>query len=229
MLFGEKIRHTIQFTNRDNLREVIKSVINPGVVNAICCNLPTLACIQDDLVRAFPSTKFWHCKNIVTDIFDDNEKKEIVIAEHNRAHRAAQENVKQILADYYFPKMSKLANETVQDCRICSKAKYVRHPTRQELGETPIPSFTGEMLHVDIFSTDKKYFLTCVDKFSKFAMVQPIPSRTIEDVKLPLMQLLNVFPQARQIYCDNEPSLNSETIRSLLLNDFGVYIANARD
>lgn len=137
--------------------------------------------------------------------------------------------MKQILADYYFPKMSKLANETVQDCRICSKAKYVRHSTRQELGETPIPSFTGEMLHVDIFSTDKKYFLTCVDKFSKFAMVQPIPSRTIEDVKLPLMQLLNVFPQARQIYCDNEPSLNSETIRSLLLNDFGVYIANARD
>lgn len=145
MLFGEKTRHTIQFTNKDSLREMIQSVINPAVVNAICCNFPVLACIQDDLVRTFPSTKFWHYKNIVTDIFDDSEKKEIVVTEHNCAHRAAQENVKQILADYYFSKMSKLANETVQDCKICSKAKYVRHPNKQELGETPIPCFTGEM------------------------------------------------------------------------------------
>lgn len=58
-------------------------------------------------------------------------------------------------------------------------------------------------------------------------MVQPIPSRTIEDVKIPVMQLLNIFPQVKQIYCDNEPSLNSETIRSLLSNSFGVCIANA--
>lgn len=38
-----KARHTIQFTNKDNLREMIQSVINPGVVNSICCTFPTLA------------------------------------------------------------------------------------------------------------------------------------------------------------------------------------------
>lgn len=65
------------------------------------------------------------------------------------------------------------------------------------------PHSIGKMLHVDIFSTNKKYL--------KFAMVQPIPSHTIEDVKLPLIQLV---PQAKQIYCDNKPSLNSETIIS---------------
>lgn len=58
-------------------------------------------------------------------------------------------------------------------------------------------------------------------------MVQPIVSRTIEDVKYPLMQLMNVFPHAKQIYCDNEPSLNSETIRTLMSNRFSVSIANA--
>lgn len=72
------------------------------------------------------------------------------------------------------------------------------------------PHSIGKMLHVDIFSTNKKYFLMCVEKFLKFAMVQPIPSHTIEDVKLPLIQLV---PQAKQIYCDNEPSLNSDTTR----------------
>ena len=35
-----------------------------------------------------------------------DEQPEIVITEHNSAHRAAQENTKQILQDYYFPKMT---------------------------------------------------------------------------------------------------------------------------
>jgi len=49
--------------------------------------------------------------------------------------------------------MAKLANEIVQNCRTCARAKYDRHPKKQELSETPIPSHTGEMLHIDIFST----------------------------------------------------------------------------
>lgn len=55
-----------------------------------------------------------------------------------------------------------------------------------ELGQRPVTTQTGEMLHIDIFSTDEKYFLTCIDKFSKFAVVQPIASRTIEDTRPPL-------------------------------------------
>jgi len=103
--------------------------------------------------------------------------------------------------------MAKLANEIITNCRTCARVKYDRQPRKQELGETPVPSRVGEMLHTDIFCTDRKYFLTCIDKFSKFAMVRPIPSRTIEDLKL-----LKVFPKAKVIYCDNEPSLNSHTI-----------------
>jgi len=80
----------------------------------------------------------------------------------------------------------------------------------------PVPSRVGEMLHLDIFFTNRKYFLTCIDKFSKFGMVQPVPSRTIEDLKPALLQLLNVFPKAKVIYCDNEPSLNSHTLVALL-------------
>jgi len=123
--------------------------------------------------------------------------------------------------------MAKLANENVTNCRTCAKGKYDRQTRKQELGETPVPSRVGEMLHIDIFSTDRKYFLTCIEKFSKFAMVQPIPSRTIEDLKPALLQLLNVFPKAKVIYCDNEPSLNSHTILTMRENHFGVSISNA--
>lgn len=226
IVFGEKTRHLIQYSNKETLVAMISDVVKPDVVNAIHCDLPVLACIQSRLVELFPATKFRHAKRLVMDVFAKDDQKEIVILEHNRAHRAAQENTKQILSDYFFPKMTKIANEIVANCKICSKAKYDRHPVKQIMGETPIPSYTGEMLHIDIFSTDKKYFLTCLDKFSKFAIVQPIASRTITDLKGPIFQLINFFPHTKSIFCDNEASLKSETIKTML-NHFNVNIANA--
>lgn len=91
---------------------------------------------------------------MVQDIFGKNEQREIVVTEHNRAHRAA-------------------------NCRVC--AKYIRH-NKQEMCQTPLPFYVGEMLHIDVSSTDIKYFLTRIDKFSKFAIVQTIPSLTIIDL-----------------------------------------------
>ena len=84
---------------------------------------------------------------------------------HNRAHTAAQENVKQINQDYYFPKLLKTAKVIVVNCKTCSKAKYERHPKLQTISETRIPTYSGEILHVDIYSTDKCYFFTRIDKF----------------------------------------------------------------
>jgi len=83
------------------------------------------------------------------------------------------------------------------------------------------------MLHIDIYSTDKRFFLTCIDKFSKFAVVQPLLSRAIVDVRSPILQLINFFPNIKTIYCDNEASFNSETITSLLKNQYDIDIVNA--
>ena len=52
-------------------------VVNPNVVNALYCELPILAQIQDELIRGFPNTKFWHTKFFVIDIFDTNEQLKI--------------------------------------------------------------------------------------------------------------------------------------------------------
>ncbi|KAH8292624.1 hypothetical protein KR054_012132 [Drosophila jambulina] len=109
-------------------KKELSNTIIPNGVNAFHCDLHTLAQIQNEVVRQFPATKFWYCKNRVTDIFAVQERKEILTAEHNRAHRSAQENVKQVLSEYYFPKMAKLASEIAANCRACAKAKYDRRP-----------------------------------------------------------------------------------------------------
>jgi len=114
--------------------------------------------------------------------------------------------------------MAKLAREIVANCKTCAGAKYDRNPKKRELGETPVPSHIGEILHIDIYSTDRKYFLTCIEKFSKFAVVQHVHSRTIEDLKPALLQLMNYFLKTMVVYCDNEPSLNSQYQPCLIAN-----------
>lgn len=67
----------------------------------------------------------------------------------------------------------------------------------------------------------------CVDKFTKFAITQPVASRAKVDVINPKIQLVNIFPNIKTIYCDNEATFNSETITSLLKNNYNIDVDNA--
>ena len=224
ILFQTRTRHTIEFVAIKDLFEILKEAVNPNVVNGIHCELPVLAQIQHKLIMDFPSVKFRHSKHFVLDIFNRDDQLEILLTEHNRAHRSLQENEKQVLRDYFFPNIRKELKEIISTCKICKEAKYSRHPIKQKIGETPIPSYPGQILHVDIYTTDKKHFLTCIDKFSKFSIVSLIASRSITDIKAPLLNALNFFHNTTTVVCDNEKSLNSETIKTLLRNHFGAKL-----
>lgn len=225
ILFKNKKRIVVRFSSIDSVYDLVKDSINRAVVNAIHCELEVLANIQHRLVEDFPSTKFWHAPKFVIDITNKDEQREIVCTEHNRAHRGAQNVVETVLRDYYFPGMGKIAAEVVANCSICRESKYVRHPVKQVLGKTPIPSQPGERIHVDIFSTDNKHFLTCIDKFTKFALVHEISSRNIVDITPAILQIINFYPSISHIYCDNEAALKSRYILDLL-NRFGVEMSN---
>ncbi|KAH8385047.1 hypothetical protein KR093_006198, partial [Drosophila rubida] len=61
IMFGSKMRHMIHFHNKAELIETLKNAVNPEVVNAIYCDLPTLALVQHELITLFPATKLRHC------------------------------------------------------------------------------------------------------------------------------------------------------------------------
>ena len=225
IVFRKKKRHVVRFTTIDNLINQLRSVICRDTVNAIHCELSVLGKIQNELVNIFPTTRLRFAPKFVSDITNREEQKEIVTTEHNRAHRCVQNVVEAVLRDYYFPRMTKVTKEIVSNCSICKGNKYVRHPVRQLIAATPIPSKPGERLHIDIYSTDSKHFLTCIDKFSKFAVVQEIKSRSIVDITPALLQLFNIFSNVKYIYCDNEASLNSQFIASLV-SRYGATISS---
>lgn len=51
-----------------------------------------------------------------------------------------------------------------------------RHSPNPEIGKTPILNKSEEIQYSYFFLTDNKHYLTCIDKYSKFAAVQFIPS-----------------------------------------------------
>ena len=56
--FQKYIRHVIEYSDVENLYSYLQPSVNSKVVNAICCDLPTLAKIQNHILETFPSIKF---------------------------------------------------------------------------------------------------------------------------------------------------------------------------
>lgn len=226
ILFQKSVRHLITFNSKPKLLEYLKDSINPNVTNAIHCDLQTLAYIKETILRNFHSTKFIHTEKLVIDLTNKDDQMEVISTEHNRAHRSLKENFKQISTEYYFPKIREKLRTTIANCKICMENKYQRKPNKPEIGKTPVPNYPGEILHIDIFSTDKQHFLTCIDKFSKFANSIPIQSRSTVDIKYALIQALTNFKNVKTIVSDNEKSFSSNTIKVLLRDYFsaGQYL-----
>lgn len=208
LIFQKLKRHDIKYQNNTKLLDMLKLSVNPNVTNAIYCDAHTIATIGETLISNFPGVKFVHTEKYVIDVPNKVDQLELVTIEHNRAHRNMQENFKQLISEYYFPEMRKTLKNTVANCKICHENKYQREPPNPELGKTPIPTRPGEILHIDVFTTDKQHFLTCIDKFSKFAVVYPIASRSTLDIKNALLQMLNKFKNTNIIVSDNEKAFH---------------------
>jgi len=81
VLFQNKMRHIIpSLLHLLSLLHFLRDVMKPEVVNAIYSPRQSL-----------------DSKSLVIGVNDKSEELEKAVTEHNRAHRAAQENVKQIL------------------------------------------------------------------------------------------------------------------------------------
>lgn len=61
-------------------------------------------------------------------------------------------------------------------------------------------------------------YLTCIDKFTKYAIVKQIKSRTWVDIKEALGEIFLFIGKPKKIVCDNEPSFNTLSIQNFFSN-----------
>jgi len=220
-IFPQIFRHTIiraAFEVPEIIR-IFREYLHQTRITCIVCPEALINRLQEVFqiyFSNFPKSKIRISQKILIDLIEEEQQNEIIEMTHERAHRGIDENHKTIIQTYLFPKMKNKIRIFVNLCKICLQNKYERHPYKVKLAESPIPRKPLDLVHIDIFISAPNMFLTAVDKLSRYAMITPLKSRCITDVKRGLIKLITTYGTPNLIVCDNELSFKSIEIRGLL-------------
>lgn len=201
---------------RETLTKLLKEKLDPNILNGIKIPEQYIQTLQEVYKEKFSKFKIRLTQRVVQDIAKLENQVHIIEQEHRRAHRNHEENKNQILERFYFPKMSKEIKKYVKACEICNINKYDRHPYKPELQETPVPTYPSEILHLDIIEFQGEKFISCIDKFSKFAKFFRIKDKSVLHLREKLTKILHFFTVPKILVIDNEKSLISPIISSYI-------------
>lgn len=199
--------------------KIFREYMHPTRVNCILCPEEWLNIMQVTYKNHFSRAKSFKIKLtqlILQDVTIEEEQNDIIEDTHQRAHRGAVENYEVIKKKFYFPKIKDMVQRFINLCETCLESKYERKPYKLKFAETPLPRKPLDIIHIDIFISSPNIFLSAVDKLSKFAMLIPIKSRSIPDVKRGLVKLISTYGTPSMIVWDNEAAFKSIEVRGLL-------------
>ncbi|KMQ83484.1 retrovirus-like pol polyprotein [Lasius niger] len=105
---------------------------------------------------------------------------------HNLSHPGVKASVDMIRKRFVWHSLAKDVAEWARSCMSCQKSKIHRH-TKSETGVYPLPRARFSHVNVDIVgplppSRNQRYCLTCVDRYSRWAEVFPMPDQTANTV-----------------------------------------------
>ena len=173
---------------------------------------------QETYLKLQPKCKILRAVQILHDCKTLDEVKELVLKEHiNKNHRGIDNVYKELKEKYYFPQLKKLVTEVINMCSVCERAKYDRTPLKIPFEKTFTPNNPREVYHVDVWYFDKNtMYLTCIDKFSKFAAVQKIKSRAWPDIKNAFVEIILSVGKPKLIITDNESAFGTCNLKNFL-------------
>ncbi|XP_064468936.1 uncharacterized protein K02A2.6-like [Ornithodoros turicata] len=121
---------------------------------------------------------------------------------------------KQLLREsVWFPKMDTLVEKAVRNCIPCQAVTH--GPKRDPIKPTPLPDGPWENLAMDFAGPfpNGKYLLVLVDEYSRFPVVEVVPSTAASSTIAVLRRTLSQFSIPKQIKTDNGPPFNSSEFK----------------
>jgi len=103
------------------------------------------------------------------------------------------------------PLFKKKISQLINKCDICQTLKYDRQPQKLIFQLTETPNKSLDIVHIDLYSINKKIILTIIDKFSKFAEGYTIPSRDSINITKHMMFFFKTHGIPKTIVCDQGP------------------------
>lgn len=210
------------------LTTILKEFADPSKTNGLLTSEKILGQLQEVYKKYFSRAgllKIRYTQTLLRDVTNEEERDRIIRETHDRAHRGINENKYQILREFYFPKITQHLKKYVRVCDKCNTAKYDRQPLIIPIQETPIPNYPYQILHIDVFQIESNYFLSSIDKFSKYGRMIPIKSRNSIHISKAIWNTVTSFIIPKTIVMDNERAFQSPDIKGKLLDlNINIYL-----
>jgi len=228
---GTKTRIHI-FSNHPISQDLFRSCyefLQPNTTYGVYCSNKSMSIkneILDKLYMAFqnvieiefPNIKIKRYFQIVEDVENANEQKEIINNQHlgKTCHRGINDVYYNLRKTCYWPRMLTHITEVVNNCHVCKTIKYDRNSPRPLFNLTPTPNKPFEYLQMDVFFFENRKILTIIDCFSKKLYGYILENMTGQEIIKCLRQYFRNFPAPVQIQCDNAPEFANKGVENFL-------------
>lgn len=175
--------------------------------------------LQNVIIKEFAGNnkiKFVKCSKFAEDIVAENDLKKQIALFHKfeTGHAGIIPTFEKIKHKIYNPNLKEFIQKVINNCEICSAAKYDRNPIKNKFQITPTPSTTNEVVHVDTYVNSKHSFVIFIDKFSKHVFSFHLHDRNSQTLVGKIRAYLAFKGNVTEFVFDNE--FNNTNVRDYL-------------
>lgn len=189
------------------LEEVFK-LVNPTVVLGVYTeDIRILNAFQNYYIsKVTERNEIYYAPIKLEDINSETEFQRRVEENHKEYnHPGVDKTYEMLKKKIYYPKMKKYINAIINECEICQLTKYERNPVKLTMRKTLTPTNSGQIVSMDIWiKQTNEMYLSAIDRFSKYVMMEKIESRNTTDVLKSAIKILNVLGYPKVLIVDNE-------------------------
>ena len=131
------------------------------------------------------------------------ELQNIIIKWLHAPHLGIEKTLARARMLYFWPKMTEQIKDIIAKCTTCET--FRRNNTKETLKQDDSPTYPFQKISMDIFEYSGKYFLSVIDSYSGYLMVENLRSKTTENIVERLRQLFDRMGYPTVIRCDNSP------------------------
>lgn len=209
----------------DQISDIVRRHITRGKIGIYCELSDSLYnIVQKKLIELRnPHIKFVKCSFLAKDLKDEKEALKQISLFHKveSGHSGMLVNYEGMKTKVYFPNLKILINKVINNCDICTAAKYDRNPIKNKFQSTETPDDINDIIHVDVYTNSKHNFINFIDKFSKHAISLPLEDRNHKTLIEKLRQFISIKGKMKKLVCDNE--FNSINVKQFC-RDEGIEI-----
>lgn len=224
ILFEKKRRFLVQLSENNfehDIMQFVKENVIPGKLYSIYFENPDAYEPFCEIVRKnfkWPSIKMKRCLIKLIDVVNKIEISEVIKSYHESKtnHRGVEETDRRIKEKYYWPNIKESIQSYINECEICQRSKYERHPINMEMNITPTATKPFDTIHLDTYTLDKVKFLTIIDSFSKYAQAYALTSLSATEICDNLITFFSHHGIPAKIITDNGTEFKNTVLTELL-------------